>query len=36
MQDRYVGFILAVLSTLFIGSSFVVKKMGLMESEGHG
>jgi len=36
MDDKYIGFLLAVASTIFIGTSFVVKKMGLIESEGHG
>jgi len=36
MDEKYFGFMLALLSTIFIGTSFVVKKMGLLQSDGHG
>jgi drug/metabolite transporter (DMT)-like permease len=36
MEDRHVGVLLALSSTVFSGSSFVLKKMGLITSEGHG
>ena len=36
MEDRYIGVVLALCSTVFNGSSFVLKKKGLMTSEGHG
>jgi len=38
MEDRFIGFILAVVGTLAIGSSFIVTKMGLnaaAERAGH-
>jgi len=36
IEEKYIGFTLAVVSTIFIGTSFVIKKKGLLESEGHG
>ena len=36
MEDKYVGVVLALCSTVFNGTSFVLKKKGLMTSEGHG
>ena len=35
MEDKYIGLSLAVLSTLAIGSSFVVTKLGLNEASKH-
>jgi len=36
MDERFVGFVLAVVSSILIGASFCVKKHGLNKSEGHG
>lgn len=33
MDDRYVGVLLALISGLFIGTSFIITKMGLMEAQ---
>ena len=37
VQDKYIGLALAILSTMAIGTSFVITKKGLLEaSERHG
>ncbi len=37
VEDKYVGLALAILSTMAIGTSFVITKKGLLEaSERHG
>jgi hypothetical protein len=36
MEDKLVGLVLALISSLLIGSSYVVTKMGLMRSKNHG
>ncbi|KHN44481.1 Magnesium transporter NIPA2, partial [Glycine soja] len=35
-HDNVVGLILAISSTVFIGSSFIIKKMGLKKAADHG
>ncbi|KFY10719.1 hypothetical protein V491_07505 [Pseudogymnoascus sp. VKM F-3775] len=35
IEDKYIGLALAVASTLMIGTSFVITKMGLMHAEEH-
>ena len=37
IEDKYIGLVLAILSTMAIGTSFVITKKGLLEaSERHG
>jgi hypothetical protein len=33
IPDRYIGFILAVTSSIFIGASYVITKKGLISSD---
>ncbi len=35
IEDKYIGLALAVGSTLMIGTSFVITKLGLMHAEEH-
>ncbi|XP_057757706.1 probable magnesium transporter NIPA1 [Arachis stenosperma] len=35
-KDNVIGFVLAVSSSIFIGSSFIIKKMGLLRAAGNG
>ena len=36
MDERYIGFILAMVSNFCIGVSFVITRYGLLHSSGHG
>jgi hypothetical protein len=36
MEDRWIGLILALISSVFIGMSFVLTKKGLIASRGRG
>ncbi|EPZ31587.1 DUF803-domain-containing protein [Rozella allomycis CSF55] len=36
MEDKYIGLILAVSSSFFIGVSFIITKKGLISSDGNG
>jgi hypothetical protein len=36
MQDQHLGLLLAISSSLFIGSSFIIKKRGLRKAGASG